>query len=53
MIINIQEGKMVKKIDIDGFITGVKKIKVGKFGECLICSGMDDKHNYSIYLFSF
>ena len=28
VIINIQEGKMVKKIDIDGYITGVKKIKV-------------------------
>ena len=39
VIVDINEGKMVKKIDIQNSdeIRGVKKIKMAQLGECLIC----------------
>ena len=51
VIININEGKMVKKIDNSnlGEIRGIKKIKMGQLGECLICSGSSGN---SIQLYS-
>ena len=51
VIININEGKMVKKIDNSnlGDIRGIKKIKMGQLGECLICSGSSGN---SIQLYS-
>ena len=51
VIININEGKMVKKIDIknSGDIRSVKKIKIGQYGECLICQ---DMANNGIQLYS-
>ena len=51
VIININDGKMVKKIDNSnlGEIRGIKKIKMGQLGECLICSGSSGN---SIQLYS-
>ena len=50
VIININDGKMVKKIDSNlGEIRGIKKIKMGQLGECLICSGSSGN---SIQLYS-
>ena len=50
VVINITEGKMVKKIDLKdcGEIRGIKKIKLGQLGESLICSDSGNK----IHLFS-
>ena len=50
VVINITEGKMVKKIDLKdcGEIRGIKKIKLGQLGESLICA--DSKNG--IHLFS-
>ena len=48
VVINIEEGKMVKKVDLKGEIRGIKKIKLGQLGECLISSDS----NYTIQLFS-
>ena len=39
---------MVKKVDLKGEIRGIKKIKLGQLGECLISSDS----NYTIQLFS-
>ena len=44
MVINIEEGKVIKKIEIKGekiTLSGNKKIKIKKYGECLICCGND------------
>ena len=44
-IVNIEEGKIIRMIDIkrkECELRGVKKIKTKKFGECLICSGNDN-----------
>ena len=51
VIININDGKMVKKIDNSNLreIRGIKKIKMGQLGECLICSGSSGN---SIQLYS-
>ena len=51
VIININDGKMVKKIDNSnlGEIRGIKKIKMGQLGECLVCSGSSGN---SIQLYS-
>ena len=40
VIINIEEGKMVKKLQLSnsGCIIGMKKIKLSQSGECLICA---------------
>ena len=40
VIINIEEGKIVKKMQLKGSgeIRGIKKIKLRQSGECLICS---------------
>ena len=39
VIINIEEGKMIKKIKLDNVhVGGVKKMKISKLGECLITS---------------
>ena len=48
VIINIEEGKMVKKIRIDNtYVYGVKKMKLSKLGECLFIA--DDKYNIKLY----
>ena len=52
VIININEGKMVKKIEIKndtGEYRGIKKIKLAQIGECLIYS---HSSNNSIKLLS-
>ena len=44
-IVNIEEGKIIRMIDIkrkECELRRVKKIKTKKFGECLICSGNDN-----------
>ena len=49
VVINIIDGKMVKKIDLKTEeIRGIKKIKLRQLGECLLCS--DSSNN--IYLLS-
>ena len=49
VIINIEEGKMVKKIKLDNiYVYGVKKMKLNKLGECLIIAD----NNYNIKLYS-
>ena len=48
VIINIEEGKMVKKIKLDNiYVCGVKKMKLNKLGECLIIA--DNKYNIKLY----
>ena len=48
VIINIEEGKMIKKIKLDNAdVRGVKKIKLGNLGECLMIS--DNKSNIKLY----
>ena len=48
VIINIEEGKMVKKIDMKNeYIYGMKKIRLGQLGECLICS--DSSNNIKLF----
>ena len=48
VIINIEEGKMVKKIKLDNTdVKGVKKMKLNKLGECLIIA--DNKSNIKLY----
>ena len=47
-IINIEEGKMVKKIKIGNtYVYGVKKMKLNKLGECLIIA--DSNYNIKLY----
>ena len=44
VIINIEEGKMIKKIKLDNiYVCGVKKMKLNKLGECLFIA--DNKSN--------
>ena len=54
VIVDINEGKMVKKIDIENSheIRGVKKIKMAQLGECLICSTDGNNGNGFIQLYS-
>ena len=48
VIINIDEGKVEKTIDVDNCkIEGLKKYKLNGLGECLIAS--DDKNNILLY----
>ena len=48
VIINIEEGKMIKKIKLDDVkVGGVKKMKLSKLGECLITS--DSGGNIKLY----
>ena len=48
IIINIEEGKMIKKIKLDNiYVCGVKKMKINKLGECLIIA--DNKNNIKLY----
>ena len=51
VIFDIEEGKVVKKINSDNNynLKGIKKIRLKKYGECLICSD----ENYGIQLFNF
>ena len=49
VIINIEEGKIIKKIKLDNtYVQGVKKMKINKLGECLIIA----HNNYNIKLYS-
>ena len=49
VIINIEEGKMIKKIKLDNiYVCGVKKMKINKLGECLIISENNYIKLYSI-----
>ena len=44
VIIDIEEGKMIKKIKLDYvYVQGVKKMKISKLGECLITSDSGEK----------
>ena len=46
---NIEEGKKVKKIELDNTIVGgVKKMKLSKLGECLMIS--DSNSNIKLYI---
>ena len=48
VIINIEEGKKVKKIELDNtYVEGVKKMKLSKLGECLMIS--DGNNNIRLY----
>ena len=53
-IINIEEGKMMKKIKLDNiFVEGIKKLKGSKIGECLVISISDNLESiYKIKLYS-
>ena len=53
-IIDIEEGKLVKKIKLDNtYVEGVKKIKGSKLRECIIISISDNSDNsYKIRLYS-
>ena len=47
-IINIEEGKLVKSIELDyTYVGGLKKMKLNKFGECLVVS--DGLYNIKLY----
>ena len=48
VIINIEEGKMIKKTKLDKiYVCGIKKMKISKLGECLIIA--DSKSNIKLY----
>jgi len=54
VIINVEEGKMVKKIKLDNtYVEGVKKLKGSKIRECIMISISDNSDNsYKIKLYS-
>ena len=50
VVVDIEEGKMIKKIQLDNtnhYLRGVKKIKLIQLGECLI--GSDDSNNIRLF----
>ena len=51
VIMNITDGKMIKKIDVkdSGDIRSLKKIKIGQIGECLICVGGGSMNSIQLY----
>ena len=53
-IIDLEEGKLLKKIKIDNtYVEGVKKIRGNKLGECIMISISDNLDNsYKIKLYS-
>ena len=51
VIMNITDGKMIKKIDVNDSheIRSMKKIKIGQIGECLICVGGGSDNSIQLY----
>ena len=51
VIMNITDGKMIKKIDVkdSSEIRSMKKIKIGQIGECLICVGGGASNSIQLY----
>ena len=48
IIVNIEEKKVLKKIDLKDYLYCLKKIKINGYGECFVCGNRDGK----IILFS-